>query len=185
MVQFPPIIVAIVLVEWKLKVPQKSLEDQPMSSNWDMMKRIDFLGGFFMSLTILTVLLVLDTGGQKYPWMHPIIILSSCLAVASGVAFYLVERYWATEPIFPLHLLTHYVVVTSYMILSLQNLAQSAVKLPKNLIDSSALKTWQLMFIIPIYFQGTMKASPGGAFLVPTILGNTVGGLMTGAWIKR
>jgi len=43
------------------------------------------------------------------------------------------------------------------------------------------------MFIIPIYFQVTNNASTGeaGAYLIPSVVGNTVGGLLTGAWIKR
>jgi len=43
------------------------------------------------------------------------------------------------------------------------------------------------MFSIPLYFQATKNASTGeaGAHLVPAIVGNTVGGLAVGAWIKR
>lgn len=43
------------------------------------------------------------------------------------------------------------------------------------------------MFIIPIYFQVTKGASlaVAGAYLIPAIVGNTTGGLLTGAWIKR
>ena len=80
-----------------------------------------------MILTILSALLVLDTGGQKYAFSHPIIIASICLAGVGGVAFCLVEKYWANEPIFPLGLLANYVVVTSYTILSVVNLSQTAV----------------------------------------------------------
>lgn len=43
------------------------------------------------------------------------------------------------------------------------------------------------MFIIPTYFQVTQNVSTAkaGAFLIPSIAGNTVGGLVTGAWIKK
>lgn len=43
------------------------------------------------------------------------------------------------------------------------------------------------MFIVPIYFQVTINASTGeaGAYLIPAIAGNMVGGLLAGAWIKR
>lgn len=43
------------------------------------------------------------------------------------------------------------------------------------------------MFLVPLYFQATNNASTGeaGAHLVPSIIGNTVGGLAVGAWIKR
>ncbi|KAF2245268.1 MFS general substrate transporter [Trematosphaeria pertusa] len=168
--QCPPIFFSILLVQWKLHVPQKSLENSSNESSWDKLKRIDFVGGLWLSLTILAALLVLDTGGQKFPWSHPIIIASACVAAVGGVAFCLVERYWAKEPIFPLQLLTHYVVVTSYTIVSLQALAQTS-----------------LMFIVPIYFQVTRNASTAvaGASMVPAVLGNTVGGLLTGYWIKR
>lgn len=43
------------------------------------------------------------------------------------------------------------------------------------------------MFVVPLYFQITNGASlsAAGFYLVPAVLGNTVGGLMTGAYIKR
>lgn len=125
--QCPPTILAIILVEWKLQIPQGIFENPSSVNNWDKLKRVDFLGAIFMSLTIFTALLVLDTGGQKYPFTHPIIIVSSCFAVSGGIVFCLVEKFWAKEPIFPLHLLVHYVVITSYTNLSLANMAQTAV----------------------------------------------------------
>ncbi|PSN71462.1 putative major facilitator superfamily transporter [Corynespora cassiicola Philippines] len=170
LIQCPPTLLSIILVEWKLKLPQKNLEETKSETNWDKLRRIDFVGAFFMSLTILAALLVLDTGGQKYAWTHPVILSSFCLTIVSGISFALIERYWAREPIFPLQLLTRYVVVTSYISLLLQNFAQSA-----------------LFFVIPMYFQVTVNASPGvaGAHLVPSIAGNTVAGLLTGVWVKR
>lgn len=83
-----------------------------------------------MSLAILTALFVLDTGGQKYEWTHLVIIVSTCIALVSGVIFYFYERDYAREPIFPVKLLTSYVVVTSYALLLLQNFAQTAVSIP-------------------------------------------------------
>jgi MFS family permease len=43
------------------------------------------------------------------------------------------------------------------------------------------------MFTIPLYFQVTKGASPSeaGLYLVPSIVGNTVGALLTGIFIKR
>lgn len=43
------------------------------------------------------------------------------------------------------------------------------------------------MFLVPLYFQATQNASMGsaGAHLVPSIIGNTIGGLAVGAFIKR
>lgn len=125
--QVPPVILSIVLVQWKLKVPQKSLNITPQQSARDKLLRIDFIGALLMSIAILTALFVLDTGGQKYAWKHPIVISSACIAIISAGAFCLFEKFCAKEPIFPIQLLTRYVVVTSYGILLLQNLSQTAV----------------------------------------------------------
>lgn len=46
---------------------------------------------------------------------------------------------------------------------------------------------YQLMFFIPLYFEITKNSTPGeaGAYMLPSIIGNTVGGLLTGILIKR
>ncbi|OQU94377.1 hypothetical protein CLAIMM_00738 [Cladophialophora immunda] len=169
--QTPIVIVAILLVQRKLQVKTKqqktSGDDLSIS---DKIKRIDFMGAALMSLTILCALIVLDVGGQKLPWNHPIIWISSGATVFSMIAFVLVERYVAVEPIFPLRLIGHYVVITCYMMLCLQMVAVTA-----------------MMMIVPMYFQVTKLASTGeaGAYLVPSVAGNTIGGLLTGAWIQR
>jgi formate/nitrite transporter FocA (FNT family) len=43
------------------------------------------------------------------------------------------------------------------------------------------------MSSVPLYFQVTQRAKSGeaGAYLVPAVVGNTVGGLITGAYINR
>jgi hypothetical protein len=126
LVQVPPVILSIILVQWKLEVPQKNLEGAQQSTR-DKLRRIDFGGAFLMSITILTALFVLDTAGQKYASKDPTIIVSACVAVIVAVSFSVYEKYGAKEPIFPIQLLTRYVVVTSYGIMLLQNFAQTAV----------------------------------------------------------
>lgn len=139
-------------------------------SVWAKLKRIDFIGALFLSLTILAFCVILDVGGQKVAWDSPVLIGIAGGGVFSAIAFVLSTKYWAAEPIFPLHLLTHYVVVTSYSGLALQNVMQMA-----------------LMMAIPMYFQVVQNVSTAaaGAYMVPSILGNTVGALLTGYWIKR
>ena len=43
------------------------------------------------------------------------------------------------------------------------------------------------MFFIPLYFQVTVNASPGqvGWYMIPSIAGNTLGGLAAGMLIKK
>ena len=115
------------LVWWKLEDhrPKNLLETQSTSAKW---KRIDFVGAFLLSLTILPVMLAVDLLGKKMAWnSHPIIGLFA-VAVISGVLFCLTEEYWAREPIFPLRLISHYVVVTSYLQLFIQVSIQIAVR---------------------------------------------------------
>lgn len=44
-----------------------------------------------------------------------------------------------------------------------------------------------MMSSVPLYFQVTQRAKPGeaGAYLVPAVVGNTVGGLITGIYINK
>jgi hypothetical protein len=126
-VQIPPVVLSIILVQWKLNVPQKGLEQGPKQSTREKLQRIDFGGALLMSITILTTLFVLDTGGQKYAWSHPIIIASACIAAVGAIGFWMQEKHGAKEPIFPVQLLARYVVVTSYGIMLLQNFSQTAV----------------------------------------------------------
>ncbi|GAB7355427.1 hypothetical protein MBLNU459_g5939t2 [Dothideomycetes sp. NU459] len=166
--QCPLLILSIVLVWWKLEEPKQAGHvEQSMLTK---LRRIDFLGAFFMSITLVCILLALDMGGEKYPWRHPLIIGLFVGAIVSALVFCLVEKFWAKEPIFPLSLLSHYVVATSYAILTIQTAIQVA-----------------LMFLVPLYFQVTQNASTGeaGAHFLPAIVGNTIGGLAVGAWIKR
>jgi hypothetical protein len=136
----------------------------------DKLRRVDFVGAILLSVTIFTALFTLDSGGQNYAWSHPIVVSSGCVAIVAAVSFSLFEIYFAKEPIFPVELLARRVVATSYGILLLQNFSQTA-----------------LMFVIPLYFQVTKNATTGqaGAYLVPSIFGNLIGGLLTGMWIKR
>lgn len=45
----------------------------------------------------------------------------------------------------------------------------------------------KMMVSVPLYFQVTERTSStvAGAHLMPAVIGNTVGALLTGAWIGR
>ncbi|EYE95188.1 MFS general substrate transporter [Aspergillus ruber CBS 135680] len=166
--QCPLVLVALWLVNKKL--PDITKRPSNRHSTWDKLRRVDIAGAISMSLSIVFSLLILDTGGQRLPWDHPIIIGAAAIALASGTMFVLIENHWAQEPIFPLRLITQYPVVNSYTLIALQNLTQIA-----------------LMVTVPLYWQVTKNASPAAAgfYLIPAIIGNTLGGLLTGRWIMR
>jgi hypothetical protein len=121
--QLIPIVIALVLVEWRLKEPKKDLGNE---SHTQKLKRVDFAGAITLTLTILATLFVLDMGIQKYGFHSPIVLWSIVVAIVSAIAFVIIEKR-AAEPIFPLSLLSHFVVITSYSVLGLQIIAQMAV----------------------------------------------------------
>ena len=144
MVQVPPTFAAIVIVAIALNLPAARVNDKSQS-NWDGLKRIDFTGAFFLAATVLSLCLVLDLGGSRIPWTSPWIFVLVGTTFASTLCFIASAKY-AAEPIFPLELATHFVVVTNYLAIILQTTAQSA-----------------LMVCVPLYFQATAAASTSQA----------------------
>ncbi|KAI0012182.1 major facilitator superfamily domain-containing protein [Xylariaceae sp. FL0662B] len=132
--------------------------------------RIDFLGAAFLGSGILALLLPLKIAGDKVPWFSLTVFSLFALGSLLMVLFVVTEARWAKEPIFPLRLVRNRPVVVSYLITICQTAAQLG-----------------LMFTIPLYFQVTERSSStvAGAHLIPAVIGNTVGGLVTGVWIRR
>ncbi|KAK1833433.1 major facilitator superfamily-domain-containing protein [Podospora conica] len=131
--------------------------------------RIDFKGSFIFAAMILSLLVPIELGGVKLPWSHPLI---AALFALSGFLLYLfvvVERR-AEEPILPLEIFASRDAVLSFSIMGLQLAAQLS-----------------LMFSVPIYFKVTARMSntEAGMHLVPAVVGNAVGGLLSGVIIKR
>ncbi|KAF2772871.1 putative major facilitator superfamily transporter [Teratosphaeria nubilosa] len=167
LIQVPPVLAAILLVQWRLNITPKQSDSN--QSHWGKLKRVDFVGSFFLATTILASCFVLDAGGQKMPWDSWVISGCAVVAIASAICFTISARY-VPEPIFPLRLLTHYSVFTNCLIVFLQATIQLGLTTPA-----------------PLFLQATRKASfaEAGAYLIPAFAGNTIGGLLAGYWIKR
>ncbi|EPE29007.1 MFS general substrate transporter [Glarea lozoyensis ATCC 20868] len=166
--QCPIALLAFVLVAWQLKLPKTNTHVK--QSHWEKFSRIDFLGSLFLSLSIVLILLSLDLFAKAKYLSDAVPIASISIGLASLITFCLIEKYQASEPIFPLKLLVQRDVVSCYAILALQSGAQLT-----------------LMSTIPLYFQITLRATPGkaGLYLISAVLGNTFGGILTGIYIKR
>lgn len=124
---------AIGLIALKLDHDQdQSLPFDVKSSSHSKLRRIDFLGSIALALTIVGFLLFLHLGGQELPWNHPVLWLILAASVILGLLFLFNEGYIAKEPIFPLRLLVHRDVVTSYLVLAFQSAAQYGVQPPWN-----------------------------------------------------
>jgi hypothetical protein len=114
----------MILVWWKLEEPQHD-DDNLKQSIWIKLKRIDFMGAFFMSVAILSCISAFDLGSKNAS--STVIVILAVLGVATAVLFALTERFWAREPMFPLELLGKHAVVTSYSIIFIQTGIQVAV----------------------------------------------------------
>jgi hypothetical protein len=128
--QAPLTLAGMLLIAWKLEVKPraevtKSNESATIGSK---LKRIDFVGAFFLSTTILSAMLVLDMGGEKVPWSSPLIFILVGSSITAAAFFYFIEKYWANEPIFPLRLLSHRPVVLDYGLQMVQVASQMAVR---------------------------------------------------------
>jgi MFS family permease len=130
--QCPPTILALGLVAWKLHIP--SFQEEQKQSQWSKLRRVDFLGAILLSISIVCGLLVLDFGAQRMPWTHPTVLALFGASLVSGNLFFIVEAFWAKEPIFPLGLLLNRDVVTSYINLGFTSGSQIAVSIRKLLL---------------------------------------------------
>jgi MFS family permease len=167
LIQVPPMILAIALVQWRLHITPKHLDLE--KSHLQKLKRIDFIGSFFLCSTILAICFILDMGGQKVPWNSWIIVTCGIAGGISAICF-VISACYVLEPVFPLRMLAHYSVLTNCAMILLLSMIQIS-----------------LMVSVPIFFQATRKASvaASGVYLIPAFAGNTFGGLLAGYWIKK
>ncbi|KKY25731.1 putative efflux pump antibiotic resistance protein [Phaeomoniella chlamydospora] len=169
LLQAPLVILASLLVSFRLRLPQKSDENSKAPA-FSKFRRIDFLGSGLLAISTITGMILLDMGGEKFPWKSWQTAWFGAFSIVSFISFIVIEAFVASEPIFSLHLLKKKDVVLSYMISTFQIVAQVS-----------------MMFSVPLYFQITAGASTtvSGAHLVPAVVGNAVGGILAGSIIKR
>jgi hypothetical protein len=168
LLQAPLLGLAAILVILQLKLAPRSSTDT--ESNGPRIRRIDFRGGFLLSASIITSILLLDRGGKSFAWASLVTLgLTSAAALAVALFVY-TELYVAAEPIFDLRILCRPNVASSFLVSTFQVAAQVG-----------------MMFTVPLYFQVTQRVSSivAGAHLIPAVLGNTIGGLSAGIFIRK
>ncbi|EAA30567.2 MFS general substrate transporter [Neurospora crassa] len=171
-VQVPLITLAIILCSAYLPSHTGTLDETDDTTQLkSKFSRIDFKGSFIFAALVLALLLPIELGGVKIPWSHPLIFVYLGASVILLVLFIAVERRQA-EPILPLEIFHSKDAILSFLILGLQTAAQLG-----------------LMFTVPLYFQVTSTPRPSatvaGAHLVPAVMGNAIGGIISGSAIKR
>ena len=161
--------IAALLVAAKLNLPQRE-ETASTKSITSKLRQIDFLGMGLLGTAVIALTLLMDQGGKTFAWRSWQTAALGAGGLCLVLAFVLVELRIAAEPIFELRILRRPNVAASYLIALLQVTAQLA-----------------MMFSVPLYFQVTQRASvtASGAHLVPAVVGNAVGGLLAGMFIRR
>ena len=106
LVQVPFMVISGIMIWFLVKIPVKE-------SKKPSLKRIDFLGSGLLVLSLVLLLLGLNTGGNQLPWSSPYIITSLVLAFVFFCVFIYVEDKVAAEPIIPVRLAATRTVLAS------------------------------------------------------------------------
>lgn len=160
--QVPPVVISGILVWFVVDIPPKKSEKSKLS-------RVDFLGAFTLILTLLLLLLGLNSGGNVVPWTHPLVLVSLPLSAVSLLAFVYVEAKIASEPIIPVHLLLNRTVLAACLC---------------NWFCTMVL--YMGMFYVPIFFQVKgLSTTAAGVRLVPQAVGAATGSMIAGVTMNK
>ena len=155
---------AFLAVLFALRLPNKD------STDWKKkLRRIDFIGAFFLVSAVFTLLLALDRG-SNVGWHATITLVSLAVSLPLFLVFCVVEIKVAQEPFAPGH------------IIFAKNM------LPLYLCNFFAFGGWlAAIFYVPLYWQAVddISATGAGLRLIPSIICGTSGSLFGGIYMKR
>ncbi|KAI5294846.1 hypothetical protein KEM52_003049 [Ascosphaera acerosa] len=157
LIQVPFMAVSTMLVAWRVDIPVKEHDRSRLA-------RIDFLGSLTLTVSLVLLLLGLNTGGSQLPWTHPLIIASFPVSAIFLGLFVYVEEYKALEPVVPIRLLLHRTIWSACL--------------------TNWFSTMTIMAVItyiPLYFQVLgSTATEAGARIGPYAIGTAAGSMGLG-----
>lgn len=68
-------------------------------------RRVDYAGAFTLVMSLVLLLIALNTGGNMLPWTHPLILICLPLSTIFLFSFGYIEKNLAREPVIPVGLL--------------------------------------------------------------------------------
>ena len=161
LVQVPFSVFTIFAVFLTVKKPAKTADKSKLS-------RVDFLGSFVLVISVVLLLLGLNSGGNIVNWNHPLVYVSLPFSGIFLLVFIYVEEKIASEPIIPVRLLLHRTVVSACL---------------TNWISTMAF--FGFLFFAPIYFQVRgFSATAAGGRLIPISFGTAIGSLGMGVVMR-
>lgn len=166
MIQAPFVLVSLGLVLLNLHLPVPSSHE----THWTKIKRIDFLGSFTLSSSLVCLLVTLSIGGESYAWSSPQVLGMFFVDASLVFAFIYVELRVAKEPIIHLELFRDPTITFSGL---------SAL--------FSSMITFSLLFYVPIFLESVMVLPPStaGLRLLGYFCGVATGSLTSGLLMKK
>lgn len=162
LVQVPLVILSAILVWFVVDIP-------PKESSKSKISRVDFTGAAMILVTLILLLLGINSGGNIVPWTHPLVLTSLPLSLVALGIFIYVEAYRAKEPIIPVRLLLNRTVGAACL---------------TNWFATMTL--YILLFYGPIYFQTQgLSTTQAGVRLIPQSVGVSVASLSAGLIMRR
>ncbi|OAQ66234.2 MFS multidrug transporter [Pochonia chlamydosporia 170] len=146
-----------------------TLRTLPRPNSKSRLSRVDFSGAFTLCLTLVLLLLGLNSGGNLVEWTHPLVLVSLSLSLAAAAVFVWVETKWAKEPIIPMQLLLDRTVLAACGM---------------NWLITMVL--FMATYYVPIFFQvNGSSTTASGLRLLPQSVGTSIGSLGCGFVMKR
>jgi MFS family permease len=130
---------------------------------------IDWAGGTWSMVGVVTLLLALTLGGRDFAWTSPEILAMAAVAVLAGVLLYRAERS-APEPVIPGHLLRGNIRALSCIA-----------------AFGNSMVWFGLILLVPVRLQLVLgnTATVAGALLTPGIVMGPIGSVVAGQLMSR
>ena len=162
--QAPLCLASFLAVLFALHLPKKD------NSDWKKkLRRIDFLGAFFLVSAVFALLLGLDRGSNA-GWKAPIAWVSLLASFPLVLVFFYIETKVAQAPVAPYHIILNPNLLALY------------------LCNFFSFGGWlAAIFYIPLYWQAVddISATGAGVRMIPSIIFGTIGSLFAGFYMKR
>jgi EmrB/QacA subfamily drug resistance transporter len=131
--------------------------------------KLDYIGFIALPIALVAVLLATTWGGTTYPWGSWQIVSLYALGALVLLGF-LINEYYAAEPVLPLRLWKN-------SVFSLSNVSNMAI----------AMTMFGAIFFIPVYAQGVIgvNVTNSGAVLIPLTASMIVVSILVGRLITR
>ncbi|TVY80882.1 Vacuolar membrane amino acid uptake transporter fnx2 [Lachnellula suecica] len=104
--QIPITMVSVAFAASKIDLPPVKVSEH------SKIKRVDVSGATLLLLSLVLMLLGLNSGGNLLPWTHPLVLVALCISPLLLVIFIFVEANYALEPIIPVKLLMRRTVMS-------------------------------------------------------------------------